>query len=68
MGKGAMILPSLDNVELIVFTQFHLSCLNLSQPPDGTWLCPECEVREQKEKKSRSKKNGTGGKVARKRS
>lgn len=38
--------------------QFHLSCLDLAEPPDGTWLCPECEAREQKEKRSRSKRGG----------
>ena len=41
---------------------FHYACVNLTEPPKGTWYCPDCrkEMEKQKDKekeKSRRKKN-----------
>ncbi|KAG7530929.1 hypothetical protein FFLO_04707 [Filobasidium floriforme] len=44
------------------FEWFHLSCLLLDRPPEGTWLCPDCAVRaESKKKRGGGGKGGGGG-------
>lgn len=44
---------------------FHLGCVGLLKPPQGTWYCGECTqrraARNQKTKKAKMAKNGAGG-------
>lgn len=46
--------------------QFHLSCLRLDRPPEGTWLCPDCAIRSERRAATKKKrevkgKDGAGG-------
>lgn len=29
---------------------FHYDCVNLKEPPKGTWYCPECKIEMEKNK------------------
>jgi inhibitor of growth protein 3 len=44
---------------------FHLGCVGLLKPPQGTWYCGECTqrraARNQKTKKAKMARNGPGG-------
>lgn len=40
---------------------FHLPCLGLTTPPQGTWYCEPCKVKRNKAKASRGGKRKAGG-------
>lgn len=46
------LLPPLSSslFALVLSPQYHLDCLRLSAPPDGTWHCPTCSKRRADEK------------------
>ncbi|KAH7915684.1 hypothetical protein BJ138DRAFT_1141072 [Hygrophoropsis aurantiaca] len=40
---------------------FHLACIGLTVPPDGTWYCETCKTKQRNAKRSRGGKKRTGG-------
>jgi hypothetical protein len=38
--------------------QFHLECLQLSSPPEGTWYCPTCQKEKDDEAAAKKGKGG----------
>ncbi|KAL6303992.1 hypothetical protein BKA93DRAFT_785658 [Sparassis latifolia] len=40
---------------------FHLPCIGLTVPPDGTWYCDACRAKRNKQRGGRGGKKRTGG-------
>ncbi|KAH7930466.1 hypothetical protein BV22DRAFT_1000766 [Leucogyrophana mollusca] len=40
---------------------FHLACIGLTVPPDGTWYCETCKTKQKNAKRSRGGKKRSGG-------
>jgi inhibitor of growth protein 3 len=41
--------------------QFHLACIGLTVPPDGTWFCDACRQKKNAKRGSRANKKRSGG-------
>lgn len=41
--------------------QFHLACIGLTVPPDGTWFCDACRQKKNAKRGARSNKKRSGG-------
>jgi len=48
-------------VLMTLCAQFHLPCLGLTTPPQGTWYCEPCKTKRNKAKANRGAKRKTGG-------
>lgn len=49
VSYGEMI--ACDNAASCPYEWFHYGCVGLTEPPNGTWYCPDCAVKFKKHKR-----------------